>query len=113
LVEALVALTIIACLFGAIGSVFATATLGAHSLEGHLAVVQTARTLAASFSVDDALRNPEGNVDGVAWKISVSPFPAENHQSKLVPVKLKIDVRAPTGASYSLETIRLQQRITN
>jgi general secretion pathway protein I len=103
----------------AIGSVLATTTLGVRSLEQHLRLVQIARSVVAGVPLDNplAFRSLSGETEGFRWKIVASPFLAEPQkqasESSWVPMKLSIEVRSPAGASFQLETIRLQRGVTN
>jgi len=114
LIEALIALAVVSCLLGAIESVVANSVLGARAIEQHLAMVQMARRLLVSRArFTDSLGTTTGETEGLVWKVAAAPFLKDDQTTTLIPIKLRIEVRAPNGGSFYLETIRLKHEPKN
>jgi general secretion pathway protein I len=118
LIEVLVAIAVVAISLAAIGSVTATASRGVRSIEQHLALVETARTVASTLPARDQ-RMPAalvGEIYGHRWRIDTLPYTggglAPVPDSPWFPETLKIRVQSPTGATIGVETVRLQRRPT-
>jgi general secretion pathway protein I len=118
LLEVLVAIAVVAVSLAAIGSVTATATRGVRSLEQHLALVKTARTVASTLPARDQPITAAlaGEMYGHRWRIDPLPYTgggiAPVADSPWFPETLKIRVQSPTGAIIGVETVRLQRRPT-
>jgi general secretion pathway protein I len=116
LIEVVVALALVAISLMAIGAVATTSARGTRSLEQHLALVETTRTVAATLPKDDQapLDGLSGEILGHRWRISVAPFVGsgiiENPDSPWIPQTVVVRVRSPSGAVYGFETVRLQRR---
>jgi general secretion pathway protein I len=114
-IEAVVALALVAVLLAAIGSLASTNSHGVRNLEQHVALMQTARLVATGLP-----RNGEplpddlaGEISGYRWQMRVSPFVEQDQivpDSRFVPVRIELRVRSPSGAIVSFETLRLQSR---
>ncbi len=78
LIEALVALAIVAAVLGTIGSVIATTVKGTRSIDQRLALSGTAETLLAALPVRSLLKpgRQSGETAGHRWRIDVSPVKA-------------------------------------
>src|ERR1700692_3439359 len=76
MIEALVALALVAVVLTAIGSLVASAGNGTRTLEQHLALVETARLVATSIPRREelSLDDHAGEVLGHRWRADVSPF---------------------------------------
>jgi general secretion pathway protein I len=116
LIEVLIAITVVAISLAAIGSVMATTTRGVRSLEQHVSLMESARTVAVNLPsrVQLAAGSLAGDMYGNRWQINVSPYlgggiPAVPN-SLWVPQTIRIRLQSPSGAFLSLETIRLQRR---
>ena len=115
IVEALVALAVVAASLAAIGSVIAVSARGRHALEQHVALVQTARVIAAGLPKREELTSEgfTGELAGHRWQIDVLPFtaggPSAEPQVAWVPHAVIIKVRSPSGALLELDTVRLQR----
>jgi general secretion pathway protein I len=113
-VEALVALTLVATSLAAIGSLVSSSFRGARALENHTALVETARDIAAS--VPRRAEIPGGTLTGESfghrWRIDTRPYlpdtiaPAKD--SPWIPYIMRVRVHSPGGATFDLDTIRLQ-----
>jgi general secretion pathway protein I len=118
LIEVLVAIAVVAISLAAIGSVTATATRGVRSIEQHLALVETVRTVASTLPARDQ-RIPGalvGEIYGHRWRVDALPYTgggiAPVPDSPWFPETLKIQVQSPTGAIIGVETVRLLRRPT-
>jgi general secretion pathway protein I len=116
LIEVVVALALVAVSLIAIGAVATASARGTRSLEQHLALVETTRTVAATLPKDDQapLDGLSGEILGHRWRISVAPFVGsginQNPDSPWIPQTVVVRVRSPSGAVYGFETVRLQRR---
>ncbi len=116
LVEVLVALALVAISLTAIGAVVATSSRGTRSLEQHLALVETARIVAATLPKSEQLTADglSGEILGHRWRVDISPFFGggiyQIADSPWIPQTVVVRVRSPSGAVYGFETVRLQRR---
>jgi general secretion pathway protein I len=116
LIEVLVAIAVIAVTIAAIGSVTMTATRGVQTLEQHLALVETMRTVASTLPARDQ-RVPgslAGEIYGHRWRLDTLPYTgggiAPIPDSPWFPETLNIRVQSPSGAIVGVETMRLRLR---
>lgn len=115
MIEALVALTLVMIGLAAIGTLAATNSRGAWKLEQRAALVDSAR-LVASTIPRAGVPIPEdlaGNIASHRWQMRVTSFLGEIPevpQSRFIPQRVELRVRSPSGATLSLETVRLQLR---
>ena len=114
LIEAVVAIALLAVMLAAIGSVVAASRKAALKIEEHLALVETARMVAAVAAERDAIeaRDLAGEVSAHNWRARIVPLtvavpPVE--ESPWIPRTVLVQVQSPSGAVFSLETIRLQR----
>lgn len=79
LVEVLVALAVVSILLAAIGSLIAVTTRAARSIGGHLALVETSRTILTGLPDRDQLTPGDlsGQSAGHRWRVDVLPFYAD------------------------------------
>jgi general secretion pathway protein H len=115
IIEALVALAVVAASLAAIGSVIAVSARGRHALEQHVALVQTTRVIAAGMPKRDELSSEgfAGELAGHRWRIDVVPFsggPSAEQEVAWVPYAILIKVKSPGGAFLELNTVRLRRR---
>ena len=116
LIEAVVALAVVAITLTAIGAVATTSARGTRSLEQHLALVETTRIVAATLPKDNeaALDGLSGEILGHRWRISLAPFVGSGinqiPDSPWIPQTVVVRVRSPSGAVYGFETVRLLRR---
>ena len=116
LIEALVALALVAVLLTAVGSLVASAANGTRTLEQHLALVETARMIASVNPGRGELSSGDlgGEMLGYRWRADVSPFfgggsaPVPN--SPWIPQGVLVRVQSPSGAILAIESVRLQKR---
>ena len=114
LIEALVALSIIALALSSIGALMATSTRGSRSLEERLVRLQEARALLTRLPDRDELAAGQisGQTHRHAWRIEVSPL-VDGHAAKeqlWQPQQITLTVRSSSGAAMNINTIRLQHR---
>jgi general secretion pathway protein I len=117
IIEVLIALAIIAVSVVAIGSVMSANVRGVRSLEQHVALMQTARTVLMTGIppraelVAGAL---SGRIDDYRWTIDVGPlggdWTVQGADVAWVPELVRIRVRSPSGAMSDLRTVRLMHR---
>lgn len=115
LVELLIALAVVAVLLAAIGSVVASSARAARSLDGRLALVQTARALSAGLPEREklALGNSSGQLAAHRWRLDVQPFIANfvdpRRPGPWIPQTVLLTVQSPTGQTTQLQTVRLRR----
>jgi general secretion pathway protein I len=118
LIEVLVAIAVVAITIAAIGSVTMTATRGVQTLEQHLALTETVRTVASTLPARDrpVPGSLAGEIYGHRWRLDVLPYTgggvARVPDSPWFPETLKIQVQSPSGAVVGVETVRLRLRPT-
>jgi general secretion pathway protein I len=116
IIEVLIAIAVVAISLTAIGTLTGTTTRGVRSLEQHVALVETARTVAASLPSRTQLAPGEltGELYGNRWRIGVSPFAGDASapppDSPWIPETITIRIQSPSGAVLGLKTVRLQRR---
>jgi general secretion pathway protein I len=116
IIEVLIALAVVAVSVVAIGSVMSTNLRGVRSLEQHVTLMQTARTvmigeLPASAELDFGALS--GQVNDYRWRIDVEPMGEEwnvkGADAPWIPALVRIQVRSPSGALSDLKTVRLMR----
>jgi general secretion pathway protein I len=111
LIEALVALAIIAAVLGAIGSVIGTSVRGTRAIDQKLALSGAAETVLAALPPRNALRigRQSGEVGGHRWRIDVAPISAapDTPPSRFVPLAVNMRMQGPGGAQIQVTTVRL------
>ena len=117
MIEVLIALAIVAVAVVAIGSVMSTNSRGVQSLERHVALIQTAQTVLATAipaRKDLAPGTLTGDVHDFRWQVDIGPvgggWATDDADVGWIPELVKIRVRAPSGATVDLETVRLMKR---
>jgi general secretion pathway protein I len=116
LIEVLVALAVVAISLVSIGSVMATSMRGVRSMEQHVTLMESARAIANNLPPRAQLApgTLTGEIYGNRWRVDVTPFSGGGvpyvAESQWLPQTVRIRLQSPTGASLSLETVRLQPR---
>jgi general secretion pathway protein I len=113
LIEALVALAIVAAVLASIGGVIATTAKGTRSIDQRLALAGAAETLLAGLPARDLLKpgQQSGELAGHRWRIDVSPVTADGPQNqRFVALAVNMRLQAPGGAAIQLSTVRLVPR---
>jgi general secretion pathway protein I len=109
MIEVLVAIAVVAVVLSSIGGLMATTTRGVSSLEQHVVLMETARTVAASLRSREPLPSGglSGEMFGNRWRIGpVLP----DSRSTWIPQLMTIRVQSPSGAVVDIKTVRLQRR---
>ena len=117
LIEALVALAIVAAVLGSIGAVIATTAKGTRSIDQRLALSGTAETILAALPARTLLKpgRQSGETAGHRWRIDVSrmnvPVASDAPQTgRFVPLAVTMRVQAPGGPAMQVTTVRLVPR---
>ncbi|KAA5603688.1 general secretion pathway protein GspI [Blastochloris sulfoviridis] len=116
MIEAVAALALVTVSLAAIGSLVASAATSTRTLEQHVALVETARLVAATAlgRADLARSDLGGEVGRYRWRIDTSPYFGGGSQhvanSPWAPQRVVLRVRAPSGAVLAVETVRLVAR---
>ncbi|MDB5567352.1 MAG: ral secretion pathway protein GspI [Tardiphaga sp.] len=117
IIEVLIALAIVAVSIVAIGSVMSTNVRGVRSLEQHVALMQTTRTVMTTGIPSGAGAGPgatSGQIDDYRWTIDVRPLGGDwtvpGADIAWVPELVRVRVRSPSGAVSELRTVRLMHR---
>jgi general secretion pathway protein I len=113
LIEALVALAIVAASLTSIGSVVATNIRGTGALGQRLALVETTRAILTDLPdreqlVSGSLR---GEFANHRWQVDVLPFVADfidpRRPGPWMPQSVVVNVRSPSGRVLRIDTVRL------
>jgi general secretion pathway protein I len=119
LVEALVALAIVAVSVVAIGALMGATARGSRHLEQHVALVQAAYNalwLAFPSRSLPAAGTQSGESNGHLWRADIESFApdlgAPAGEVVWVPQKVVVRVRSRSGATVDLETVRLFRKRT-
>jgi general secretion pathway protein I len=117
LIEALVALAIIATVLSTIGSVIGTTVRGTRTIDQRLSLIGAAETLLATLPARNLLRpgRQSGELSGHRWRIDVAPLslaPEDVPQtSRFVPLAVNMRMQAPGGPAIQVTTVRLVPKI--
>jgi general secretion pathway protein I len=116
MIEALIALAVVAIAIVAIGQVMSTNARGVRALESHVALVQTAQTVFATAIPERKELAPgslAGQIRDYRWQVDIGPvgggWIVDNADVAWIPELVKIRVRSPTGAAIDVETVRLMR----
>jgi general secretion pathway protein I len=114
LIEALVALAIIAAVLTAIGMVIGTTVRGTRAIDARLALGGAAETVLASLPARNALKagRQTGELAGHRWRIDVGPInaAAAPPKSHFMPLAVDMRMQGPGGATFQVTTVRLVPR---
>jgi general secretion pathway protein I len=117
IIEVLIALALVAVSIVAIGSVMSTNLRGVRSLEQHVTLMQTARSIMTMGIPPHAELGPgalSGQINEYQWKIDVGPWgggwAAPGADVAWIPALVRVRVRSPSGAVSDLRTVRLMHR---
>lgn len=117
IIEVLVALAVVAVCIVAIGSVVSTNARGVRSLEQHVELIQTARSVMATGIPPRAELGTgvvSGRLNDHPWQIDIEPlggaWTVPDSDAAWAPELVKIHVQSPSGGAFDLETIRLMHR---
>jgi general secretion pathway protein I len=115
LIEALVALAIIAIVLGTIGSVIATTVKGTRSIDQHLALSGTAETLLADLPARSLLKpgRQTGDLAGSRWRVDVAPMNVagvDPATARFVPLAVNLRLQRADGSAIQITTVKLVPR---
>jgi general secretion pathway protein I len=118
LIEALVALAIVAAVLGSIGAVIATTVKGTRGIDQRLALGGTAETLLAALPARTLLKpgRQSGETVGHRWRVDVSPMNVAVSTDALltqrfVPLAVSLRLQAPGGPAMQVTTVRLVPKV--
>lgn len=116
LIEALVALAVVATSVVAMAVLMGTTARGTRQLENHVGLVQAAASV-LWFELparrDAAPPSLSGDIDGHRWRADfdeIAASPPRDGASPWLPLKVTLRVSSPTGAIMRIETVRLFKR---
>lgn len=118
MIEALVALVVIAVSLVAIGSLIAVNVRSTEAAEQRLAMDQTAQALLTALPDrnDLTLGESRGEVADERWRIDVLPFAADfidpGNPTPWVPQAVILRVQSPNGSILRIDTVRLRSNRT-
>lgn len=115
LIEALVALAIIAAVLGTIGSVISATARGTRAIDQHLALAGTAETLLAELPARNLLKpgRASGELAGSRWRVDVAPMKmasGEAASDRFVPMAINLRLQRADGAAIQITTVKLVPR---
>lgn len=115
LIEALVALAIIAVVLGTIGSVIATTAKGTRSIDQHLALSGTAERLLADLPARGLLKpgRQGGELAGSRWRVDVAPMSVAGGDpatDRFVPMAVNLRLQRADGSAIQITTVKLVPR---
>lgn len=115
LIEALVALAIIAVVLGTIGSVIATTVKGTRAIDEHLALAGTAETLLADLPARSLLKpgRQSGQLAGSRWRVDVAPMNVAGGNpatDRFVPLAVNLRLQRADGSAIQITTVKLVPR---
>jgi general secretion pathway protein I len=118
LIEALVALAIVAAVLGTIGTVIATTVKGTRGIDQRLALSGTAETLVAALPARNLLKpgRQSGELNGHRWRIDVAPMNVAvatdaPQTGRFVLLAVTMRLQAPAGPAMQVTTVRLVPRV--
>jgi general secretion pathway protein I len=115
LIEALVALAIVAVALTSIGSLIASNALGVRSIDNRITRLEAARAIMTALPAREMLvgGSSSGELANHYWRLDVSPFAGRmiNTQmpAKWIPQTLVLTIKSPSGAAMEINTVRLQR----
>lgn len=114
LIESLVALTVLAVVLAAIGTLVSANVRATRAAEDRLSLVDTARMILAALPDRSQLSpgDTTGELAGNRWRIDVLPFTADfidpDRATPWVPQAVVLRVESPTGEILRVDTVRLR-----
>jgi general secretion pathway protein I len=116
LIEALVALAIVAAVLASIGAVIATTVKGTRSIDQRLALIGAAETMLAALPARNLLKpgSQSGELAGHRWRIDIAPLNMAvrevSQTSPFVPLAVVLRLQAQSGPAIQVTTVRLVQK---
>lgn len=109
LLEALVALAVLASGLAAVGQVGFTTVAAARHTQTRLFLAFAAREAFADMPDEARDGETEGVTGGLAWRLSASSFPAAPSGRVWAPEAVRLVVAAPSGGTITVDTVRLRR----
>ena len=115
LIEALVALAVVAISLAAIGSLIGGNIRATRSLDQRLALVETTRTILTGLPDRAQLKSGtlSGEIADHRWRLDAMPFEADFVDPRLAtpwfPQAVVLRVQSPTGEILRIDTVRLRR----
>jgi general secretion pathway protein I len=117
IIEVLIALAVVAVCIVAIGSVMSTNVRGVRSLEQHVELIQTARSVMTTAIPPRGELGPgilSGRLNDRQWRIDIGSLDGAwvvpDAEAAWIPELVKIHVQSPSGGAFDLQTVRLMRR---
>ena len=115
LIEALVALAIIAAVLGTIGTVIASTVKSTRVIDQRLALAGTAESLLAELPARGLLKvgRQSGELAGSRWRIDVTPMKVPGGApatDRFMPMAVNLRLERADGASLQVTTVKLVPR---
>jgi general secretion pathway protein I len=115
LIEALVALAIVAAVLSSIGAVIGVTVKGTRSIDQRLALTGAAETVLAALPARNALKpgREAGELAGHRWRLDVTPLnvvAADAPQGRFVPLAVNLRMQAQGGPAVQVTTVRLVRK---
>lgn len=112
LIEALVALAIVAAVLSSISSVIGSTAKATRSIGQRLLLTGAAETLFAGLPARNALKpgRQSGELAGHRWRLDVTPLnaaAAEALDARFVPLTVNLRMQTPGGPAVQITTVRL------
>ena len=118
LIEALVALAIVAAVLGSIGGVIATSVKGTRGIDQRLELSGTAENLLAALPARTLLKpgRQSGELAGHRWRIDVAPMNVAvasdaPQTGRFVPLAVTMRLQSPGGPAMQVTTVRLVPKV--
>ena len=117
LIEALVALAIIAAVLSSIGAVIGTTVKGTRMIDQRLALTGAAESLLAELPARNLLKpgSQSGELAGHRWRIDVAPLNVAAREdpqtSRFVPLAVNMRLQAPGGPAIQVTTVRIVPKL--
>jgi general secretion pathway protein I len=115
LLEALVALAVVAVSLAAIGSLVATNVRATRAIDQQLALIETSRAVLTGLPDRQQLvpGNFSGEIASHRWRVDVQPFVADfvdpRRATLWEPQAVIVRVQSPSGQILRLDTVRLRR----
>ena len=108
LIEALIALAIVAIALASIGGLVATVSRGTRSVSQRAALAAAADSLLTELPARNSLvpGRQSGQKDGNRWSVDIPPI-AQGATGRWAPLMVVLDLQAPTGLAMKFTTVRL------
>ena len=117
LIEALVALAIVAAVLSSVAAVIATTVKGTRSIDQRLALTGAVETLLAELPARNLLKpgRQSGELAGHRWRIDVTRMNVADADDaptrRFVPLAVNMRMQAPGGPAIQFTTVRLVPRV--